>query len=309
MASVDLKVKKDALVAALTQLSNAAQDASRACIDFYSAANLPGNPPLFAVPAVVEAAVIADAVVEGTAVEQKKAQVTTSSGEAEAEGDGDVEDKVGRRKQRRRERDPDAPKRPQTMYFAFANEARKIIREEFAARGIEVANADIIHEVSERWNNLTEEQKEPWKAMYAEQIRKYQSAKLAYEHDKEASAHGGLKSELATVEDSPGKKNAKGKPGPKPKTTQKTKTPKTGPVVSNIEVTDAAEPAAEPATEGEIAVVPESPSKRNRKKHKRESEMQAPPTPAKADETVATQSQTPKDKKRRVRKKSEVGKE
>ncbi|ODQ72144.1 hypothetical protein LIPSTDRAFT_39911, partial [Lipomyces starkeyi NRRL Y-11557] len=85
---------------------------------------------------------------------------------------------------RKRIIDPDAPRRPQTVYFAFANEARKLIREEYQAKGIEATNTEIIREVAERWKNMSDEQKEPWKAIYAEQIKRYDEEKAAYNAGK-----------------------------------------------------------------------------------------------------------------------------
>ncbi|KAK9469828.1 hypothetical protein V1512DRAFT_219402 [Lipomyces arxii] len=250
MAELDhLKMKKDALVAALTQLSNAAQDASRACIDFYAAASIPGNAPTFVLPtaaaALLPAATVPVAAASAPAVlpvandapvppapkpeHNKRAQKAKAVAEKSAESALGVEptskkpakDKKakanstaalaadnlsteqhteeptdtetpaetteeGGKKKRQSKRviDPDAPRRPQTVYFAFANETRKQIREEHQARGVEASNVEIIREVAERWKNMTEADKEPWKVVYAEQIKKYDEEKAAYNLEK-----------------------------------------------------------------------------------------------------------------------------
>ncbi|KAJ8097384.1 high mobility group box domain-containing protein [Lipomyces tetrasporus] len=189
-----LKTKKDALVAALTQLSNAAQDASRACIDFYAAASIPGAPPVFGVPpaaaALLPAAQISSSSDESTIVAAPvkrgpKKAVAEAAAPAEAEEDVIEVETSGKKVKRKRIIDPDAPRRPQTVYFAFANEARKLIRDEYQAKGIEATNTEIIREVAERWKNMSDEQKEPWKAIYAEQIKRYDEEKAAYNAGKE----------------------------------------------------------------------------------------------------------------------------
>ncbi|KAK9369237.1 hypothetical protein V1509DRAFT_620129 [Lipomyces kononenkoae] len=224
-----LKTKKDALVAALTQLSNAAQDASRACIDFYAAASIPGAPPLFSIPpaaaALLPAAQIsssADAAtpaVNGSkklgaaaAGDKKTVGAEISSPQPEPDEDeGEVAVSGGKKHKRKRIVDPDAPRRPQTVYFAFANEARKLIREEYQAKGIEASNTEIIREVAERWKNMSDEQKEPWKAIYAEQIKRYDEEKAAYNAGKGKEKEKVREEEKVNISELPEKKRGRKK--------------------------------------------------------------------------------------------------
>ncbi|KAK9315086.1 hypothetical protein V1522DRAFT_412182 [Lipomyces starkeyi] len=312
-----LKTKKDALVAALTQLSNAAQDASRACIDFYAAASIPGAPPLFSVPpaaaALLPAAQISSSSDESTALAgakkrgpgPKKTIVVETVASAEPDEDEIELETSAKKPKRKRIIDPDAPRRPQTVYFAFANEARKLIREEYQAKGIEATNTEIIREVAERWKNMSDEQKEPWKAIYAEQIKRYDEEKAAYNAGKGKEKE---KEPATKVEEPPEKK----KRGRKKKISIAPEEAEEEAAASAAEEPPSTPAVALPAsvqTQPELSATPvESPSKAVRKrKHKHEG------APGGTEEAAATPSQptaeagapTPKEKRKR-KKKSEV---
>lgn len=288
-------------MSSLTQLSIAAQDASRACIEFYQVANISGEPPVFGLPSSVStifAPATASSAVQTTAEPTKKRAKKGDSEPSAEDGDNeDAEDgedgKAERRK--RRKKDPNAPRRPQTVYFAFANEARKLIRDEFTSKGIEATNTDIIREVAERWKHMSEEEKEPWKTIYADQIKKYDTLKAQYNADKEHAIANGLplpKSADAAV--------------PRPKPTPKVK-PAAVPVPSSpvlpspVPVPVPQEPAEAPAL---------SPSKRKKKSKKEAADVassQPVPEPvqaAPAASPVAVSQPTPKEKKKRNKKRA-----
>ncbi|KAK9491994.1 hypothetical protein V1508DRAFT_420166 [Lipomyces doorenjongii] len=310
-----LKTKKDALVAALTQLSNAAQDASRACIDFYAAASIPGAPPLFSVPpaaaALLPAAQISSSSDESPVLAgakkrgPKKTIVVETVASAEPDEDEAEMETSGKKPKRKRIIDPAAPRRPQTVYFAFANEARKLIREEYQAKGIEATNTEIIREVAERWKNMSDEQKEPWKAIYAEQIKRYDEEKAAYNAGKGMEKE----KETATKVEEPLEKKKRGR---KKKTSIAPEEAEEEAVGSAAE-----EPPSTPAvalptpvqTQPELVATPlESPSKAVRKrKHKHEGAVAATEGAAAtpSQPTAEAGAPTPKEKRKR-KKKSEV---
>ncbi|KAK9386160.1 hypothetical protein V1515DRAFT_605522 [Lipomyces mesembrius] len=314
-----LKTKKDALVAALTQLSNAAQDASRACIDFYAAASIPGAPPLFSVPpaaaALLPAAQISSSSDESTALAgakkrgPKKTIVVETVASAEPDEDVAELETSGKKPKRKRIIDPAAPRRPQTVYFAFANEARKLIREEYQAKGIEATNTEIIREVAERWKNMSDEQKEPWKAIYAEQIKRYDEEKAAYNAGKGMEKE----QETATKVEEPPEKKKRGR--------QKKFFIAPEEAEEEAAASAAEEPPSTPAValpapvqkQPELAATPvESPSKAVRKrKHKHESAAAAAAAATEGAATTPSQptaeagAPTPKEKRKR-KKKSEV---
>ncbi|KAK9448405.1 uncharacterized protein V1518DRAFT_418880 [Limtongia smithiae] len=349
MADADLlKVRKDALVAALTQLSNAAQDASRACIDFYAAAAVDVPPPIFAIPAAAlqlagvaaqtltpaaPAPALAPAQPASATKKQKTAKhvshieprslevakfaaVNTNDEEDEEdvfadansapedEEPVDEEDAPTTSKKRGRKpnpnkkvRDPNAPRRPQTVYFAFANETRKQIRDDYAAKHIEASNTDIIREVAERWKNMSDEAKEPWKTVYAEQIKLYETEKAKYlatnpgaaKQSNLASAKKKQKKQtiaepvLAIPSSPPG---AASSDSP---TKRKRKHKKDGTAAEGAMETAAApesqvvEPDVEQDTEAAVVAPP-----RERRKRRKRSEIAAANAAAGADSAIAT---------------------
>ncbi|KAK9326272.1 hypothetical protein V1517DRAFT_312277 [Lipomyces orientalis] len=301
-----LKTKKDALVAALTQLSNAAQDASRACIDFYAAASIPGAPPVFSVPpaatALLPAAQISSSSDESTIVAAPvkrgpKKAVAEAAAPAEPEEDEIEVETSGKKVRRKRIIDPDAPRRPQTVYFAFANEARKLIRDEYQAKGIEATNTEIIREVAERWKNMSDEQKEPWKAIYAEQIKRYDEEKAAYNAGKE----------IEKKKEEGGEPLAKKKPGRKKKVIAVALADEEAETLAAVEPPSTPAVAAPPGPEPE-ATPAESPSKAVRKrKHKHEGAVAATEgvTETPSQPTAEAGGSTPKEKRKR-KKKSEA---
>lgn len=85
--------------------------------------------------------------------------------------------------------DPDAPKKPTTSYFSFASEERKIVRDERERKGLQsLGNNEMTLEIASRWNALSDQEKEPWNALYKEQMAKYNEAKQIYQEQKKAAA-------------------------------------------------------------------------------------------------------------------------
>lgn len=86
----------------------------------------------------------------------------------------------------KKEIDPDAPKKPTTSYFAFATEERKKIHQEREREGNTSHNNSLITlEVADRWNHLTDAEKEPWIGTYKKQLAQYAIDKMAYLEKKE----------------------------------------------------------------------------------------------------------------------------
>ncbi|KAK9456160.1 hypothetical protein V1511DRAFT_496711 [Dipodascopsis uninucleata] len=172
--------------------------------------------------------------------------------------------------------DPDAPRRPQTVYFAFANEARKLIRNEYIARGIETSNKEIIKEVAERWKNMTEEQKEPWKALYAEQIKKYDEEKAAYNAEKEKKAR-----DISTVKDQETVIEKPEVSTPVSSTSKKSKQKKPESIISTNSANgdSASVTAPVPAADSSVSSIapPSASPSKKKKKHKRDGSLSGNP--------------------------------
>lgn len=68
-----------------------------------------------------------------------------------------------KRKREKKEKDPNAPKRPLTAAFLFAKEARPVVRkdlEDALGQGEKLEANAVNLEITRRWNNMTEEEKE-----------------------------------------------------------------------------------------------------------------------------------------------------
>ena len=89
-----------------------------------------------------------------------------------------VEGKKKRKKRAYKARDPNAPKRPLTAYFRFLGENRASIAKEiqdnpelFSASG---KPGDISRVATDRWNALTKDEQDPYRAAYQAALKEYE---------------------------------------------------------------------------------------------------------------------------------------
>ena len=80
------------------------------------------------------------------------AHLTAAGGTVGADG--------GKKKRVRKERDPNAPKRPLTAYFLYAQRAREYIRKDLATDNEDVRPGDISTESTRRWHAMKPEEQE-----------------------------------------------------------------------------------------------------------------------------------------------------
>lgn len=218
-----LKTAKDALVASLFELSKAAEDAASATVDYFK--NTTSEDALaVSLQNVLEAS---DAVTEaiskvspksGTTKKGKKskaidaaasvaapiaapasdvasaAAAVAAAGAASEENGVVVEEK---KKRKKAERDPNAPKKPLTMYFAYSFHHRDLIREDRKKKELEPLSATEVTEiVKKQWESISDEEKNKWQRKYQAELKDYQVKKEAYNASKEA---GKLPSAGATL--------------------------------------------------------------------------------------------------------------
>lgn len=114
----------------------------------------------------------------------------------EEEGDG----KKKRKKRPYKPRDPNAPKRPLTAYFRYLGEMRPLISQEmnehpgrFETSG---KPGDISRVATDRWNLLSPEEQQPYKAAYQNELKDYEVAIAAYK------AAGGMLDDTTVVDPS-----------------------------------------------------------------------------------------------------------
>ncbi|KAI5968223.1 HMO1 [Candida margitis] len=160
----ELKASKDALIASLFELSKAAQEAAKNAVDFYKIAT-GGNEDVTAEQ------------LQGIQEAMKAAADSASGVKHGLEGASN-----GDKKKRKVEKDPNAPKKPLTMFFAFSFHLRKLIAEERKKKGLPNLGAiDLNQRVKERWDNISEEEKSKWKHKYEEEMKLYNAEKAKYE--------------------------------------------------------------------------------------------------------------------------------
>ncbi|KAF9731095.1 HMG box protein [Paraphaeosphaeria minitans] len=120
------------------------------------------------------------------------ANLTKSFGSAPAGNAADADAaKSKKRKREKKIKDPNAPKRPLTAAFLFAQSARPIIRKDLENElppGAKLEPNAINLEVNKRWNEMTDEDKETWKASYRDSLETYNKEVAAYKASLGAAA-------------------------------------------------------------------------------------------------------------------------
>lgn len=83
-------------------------------------------------------------------------------------------------KKLKRKKDPNAPKRPLTVYMLFANARQSVIKKQHP----EFTQQQVIKRVGEDWRNLTEKDKVVYQKQHEKEQARYQSEKEKYEAQK-----------------------------------------------------------------------------------------------------------------------------
>lgn len=154
----EVKAAKDALVASLFELSRSASDAANATANLYKVSHVEDGTPIEALNSL-----------------SKAINTLVSSIESPAAGEP-----AKRAERKKTERDPNAPKKPLTMYFAYSFFIREQIRDERKAQGLPPLSAiEMNAHVGERWKRLSPAEKSIWQ-------KKYQAELVVYNRQKEA---------------------------------------------------------------------------------------------------------------------------
>ncbi|WLF78979.1 high mobility group protein [Lodderomyces elongisporus] len=163
--SSELKITKDTLVASLFELSKAASEAANAAIDFYKVAT--GG----------EEDVTAEQLHEIQEAMKVAAQATAGVKRELEEPNGETS-----KKKKKAEKDPNAPKKPLTMYFAYSFDIRKRVAEERKKKNLPNMNAiDMNQTIKDHWESISPEEKAKWKNKYDEEMKKYIVEKAKYD--------------------------------------------------------------------------------------------------------------------------------
>lgn len=185
----DIKTSKDALVSALFELSKAAQDAASATVNFYKVAHESSNDEsLTALASAINSV--------APALELANAETSNGAKQEDEKPKGKKGAKDGaapEKKKKKVEKDPNAPKKPLTIYFAFSFHTRETIREERKKNDEPPLSAVEMNElVKERWNSISAEEKSQWQKKYQTELKEYQKAKEAYQAKLEAEKAAGI---------------------------------------------------------------------------------------------------------------------
>ncbi|KAF1923664.1 uncharacterized protein M421DRAFT_425556, partial [Didymella exigua CBS 183.55] len=209
-----------------------------------------------------------------------------------------------KRKREKKEKDPNAPKKPLTAAFLYAQTARPIVRGDLEAalgpdQKLEPNAVNL--EVNKRWNEMSEEDKETWRQSYRgsmeqwkEEMATYTASKgvaVADLHDEDeddaevdVEVEAAVESDDSSEDDEPAPAKA---PSPPVKTPRVNKRQKT---VQNAAVNGAAAPivaAASPIplprsapTVAPPSAVTETPAKKEKKKKEKAAPQAIAPAPA-----------------------------
>ena len=188
----EAKNAKDALVASLFELSKAAQDAASATVEFYKtiapadednklAANLKGIQD--ATSAVFTE--VAKNLAVGKNKRKKEKSKDDDKTEDAANGSADVEDPTlvipDKKKRKKTIKDPNAPKKPLTMYFAYSFYHRDLIRKEREKKALPALPANELNEiVKKQWESISDSEKKEWQDKYQKELSEYKLKKDAY---------------------------------------------------------------------------------------------------------------------------------
>ncbi|KAF3002367.1 hypothetical protein E8E13_000318 [Curvularia kusanoi] len=232
------------------------------------------------------------------------AQALTASEKAD---DAGKPVKATKRKREKKEKDPNAPKKPLTAAFLYAQTARPIVRGDLEAalgpdQKLEPNAVNL--EVTKRWNEMPEEDKETWRQSYRDSMEQWKEEMAAYQASKgsavvpiedddeasEAEVEIAAESDSSDEDEEPAPAKAPSPPVKTPRANKRQKLAQ-NPAVNGVAapVIPAASPIPLPRSTASAAATPtaataETPAKKERKK-KEKADKPAPqaiaPAPAK----------------------------
>ncbi|KAH3671211.1 hypothetical protein WICMUC_004728 [Wickerhamomyces mucosus] len=207
---MSLKSAKDSLVSALFELSKAANDASSATIDFYNASLLTGSTnqdtEIFnnlsqslklltnavnsvhatsnQIQAHNQVNFALDPALTDISINNSQFPVAVQQLPTQASQQPFPHHQISQQVEQQKkkvEKDPNAPKKPLTVFFAYSAWARQSLRDDRLAKGLpSLSSTEITQEISKKWNELPETEKDLWKQAYDNELKLYQIEKARY---------------------------------------------------------------------------------------------------------------------------------
>lgn len=177
-AAVKLKTAKDSLVASLFELSKAANQTASSIVDFYNHIGEEEEEKLEAFTTLTESL---QTLTSATNTLHGISSELVNPGEDEKDLVTTTTNPTKPAPKKKVERDPNAPKKPLTVFFAYSAYVRQELRDARQKAGLApLSSTEITQEISKKWKELSEEEKETWKKAYNIELGYYQKAKQEY---------------------------------------------------------------------------------------------------------------------------------
>lgn len=170
------------LIASLFELSKAANEASKAAVDFF---NVVDAKPQYSAPPVFDPSLLAPQP-QQQMTQQMQQQMQQLQQQMQQRQQDALVGSAGAagaepQQKKKKKRDPNAPKKPLTSFFLYSNFMRDVIIKERMENGDEsLSQPQIAQETSKRWKALSAEEKLGWKELYEDQKKRYEAEMKKY---------------------------------------------------------------------------------------------------------------------------------
>ncbi|CCD22277.1 Hmo1p NDAI_0A01190 [Naumovozyma dairenensis CBS 421] len=184
--SVKLKSAKDSLVASLFELSKSANQTASSIVDFYNAIGDDEEEKIDAFTTLTESLqTLTSAANQLHGISSELVNPMDDDKDVEGTTNGTGGDSSGvlvkTAAKKKVERDPNAPKKPLTVFFAYSAYVRQELRDERQRNGLPpLSSTEITQEISKKWKELNDTEKEKWKQAYTVELEHYQKEKQKY---------------------------------------------------------------------------------------------------------------------------------
>lgn len=174
--SIKLRTAKDSLVSSLFELSKAANQTASCLVDFYHSI---GDDEEERIEAFT---ILTEALQKLTSSTNQLNSISTElTNPIEDEKEIPTTDAAAKVVKKKIPRDPYAPKKPLTVFFAYSAYVRQALRDERQRAGLPpLSSTEITQEISKKWKDLGDSEKDKWKQAYNAELENYQREKQKY---------------------------------------------------------------------------------------------------------------------------------
>ncbi|QLQ82324.1 hypothetical protein HG537_0H00850 [Torulaspora globosa] len=175
--ALKLRTAKDSLVSSLFELSRSANQTASSIVDFYNAVGSDEEEKIEAFTTLTESLQKLT-----SATNQLHGISSELVNPIDDDKDSVISAPVSKQASKKKvERDPNAPKKPLTVFFAYSAFVRQELRDARQRAGLPpLSSTEITQEISKKWKELSEDEKEKWKQAYNVELVHYQTEKQKY---------------------------------------------------------------------------------------------------------------------------------